>query len=57
MALLRAIGCYVVAYLVLFAISIFFMQGAFSSILPLVALALAVVIYRSRFKPRYSDED
>lgn len=57
MVLLRALGCYIAAYVLLLVVSVFFMQGAFSSVLPLVAVALAIVIYRSRFRTHYSDED
>lgn len=57
MVFIKAIGCYIVAFIALLAVSLIFMQGAFVSILPFVAIAVAVVIYKSVFKTRYIDED
>lgn len=50
------IGCVVLAYVVLFVLSVIFMQGAFVEFLGLGALVLGSIIYRSIFKVRYMEE-
>lgn len=50
------IGCVVLAYVVLFVLSVIFMQGAFIELLGVGALILGSIIYRSIFKVRYMEE-
>lgn len=50
------IGCVVLAYVVLFVLSVIFMQGAFIELLGVGALVLGSIIYRSIFKVRYMEE-
>jgi hypothetical protein len=53
---IKAIGCYIVAFFALVALSVFFMGGAFVSYAPLAAIVVAVVIHRAIFKVRYMRE-
>jgi hypothetical protein len=50
------IGCVVLAYVVLFVLSVIFMQGAFIELIGLGAIVLGSIIYRSIFKVRYMED-
>lgn len=49
-AVFKWLGCVILAYVVLFVLSVIFMQGAFVEFLGLGALVLGSIIYRSIFK-------
>lgn len=53
MVIIKGIACYLVAFIVLAALSVIFMGGAFITFIPFVAIFVAIVIYRSIFKVRY----
>lgn len=57
MVVLKWIGCYIVAFMVLLFMSVMFMRGAFVEWLGFLAIILGTVIYKSVFKPRVIHED
>lgn len=56
MVIVKWLGCVALAFFILLALSVVFMQGAFVEFLGLGALVLGSVIYRAIFKVRYMEE-